>query len=438
MTDEFGNAVTTDHVATVKALDAYAEEFLGYGANLPAIIQAADADPGCALVNAHAAIVHMALEAAKGHRSAARYVARAEAAAPRASRREQAVVAAARAWHDGRYDDLVEIHRQLAEAHPSDIVAAKWGQYHCFNRGAAEAMLRLAEAVRPAHEGTRYFQGLYAFALEQTGRLAEAEAAGRRAVEIEPADPWAHHAMAHVLESAGRTDEGLDWLARFSPTWAGRGVFIRGHNWWHVALLRLDRAESEEALRIFDERLWGEYPEFSQEQIGAISALWRFEMRAMEVGERWAPVAAKVREREYEHIEPFLDLHYLYALTRAGFDREASAFLSSLEAHAARVRPGLSHAWAGVAVHAARGVAAHARRLYEPAFEALNRVIDQMQAIGGSHAQRDLFLETWLDALVRLVGVERAGELVRDRLSRTPQVAARSHLLARRTRLAFA
>ncbi|NWG46376.1 MAG: tetratricopeptide repeat protein, partial [Alphaproteobacteria bacterium] len=74
MKDVFGNVVTTSRPETVAALDSYGRAFLSYGPELPEIIAAADADPGCGLVNAHAAIVHMAFEAARGHRAARPYL----------------------------------------------------------------------------------------------------------------------------------------------------------------------------------------------------------------------------------------------------------------------------------------------------------------------------------------------------------------------------
>ena len=51
--------------------------------------------------------------------------------------------------------------------------------------------------------------GMSAFALEECGAYEEAERRGRRAVEIDPTDIWATHAVAHVMEMTGRQRDGI-------------------------------------------------------------------------------------------------------------------------------------------------------------------------------------------------------------------------------------
>jgi tetratricopeptide (TPR) repeat protein len=145
---------------------------------------------------------------------------------------------------------------------------------------------------------------MLAFAHEQSGDIARAEDAARRALSLNAADPWAHHALAHVMEAQGRIDEGVAFLTERAPMWKDRSIFVREHNHWHLALMHLDRDEPARALDIFDKHLWGEWPDFAQEQIGAISALWRLELRGLDVADRWRPVVDKVVARWHEHILP--------------------------------------------------------------------------------------------------------------------------------------
>jgi len=79
-----------------------------------------------------------------------------------------------------------------------------------------------------------------AFALEQSGDLAGAEAAGRTAVRVHRGDVWAHHAVAHAMYPPGRLAEGVQWMLSLAPMWTRLCSFMLTHNWWHVALFLVD------------------------------------------------------------------------------------------------------------------------------------------------------------------------------------------------------
>jgi len=119
------------------------------------------------------------------------------------------------------------------------------------------------------------------------------------------------------------------------------------------------------------------------------------------VGARWDDVASHLLQRTTDHVLPFLDLQYLYGLARAGRP-EADALLHNIEAHAPRAPLSTRAAWQSVCVPAARGLVAHARGDFASAIEGLGSALPRLVEIGGSHAQRDLFEQVYLDALVRI------------------------------------
>src|SRR5260221_3160093 len=100
-TDSLGHIVTTTNPATTAAIDIYTADWVGYGTRLRTIFEAADRDPECAMVNAQAAAVHMALEASTGFAAARPYLRRARVNARYATEREQTFVAAVIAWSNG-------------------------------------------------------------------------------------------------------------------------------------------------------------------------------------------------------------------------------------------------------------------------------------------------------------------------------------------------
>jgi len=132
------------------------------------------------------------------------------------------------------------------------------------------------------------------------------------------------------------------------------------HNWWHVALYLIDRGDTAQALALYDERVWGVWKEYSQDQIGAVALLARLELRGVDVGARWGELAGFLKARVNESVWPFNDLHYLYGLARAGETDAAHAKLARLQADAHQVDPYIRRTWREVTVPAARGLVAAA------------------------------------------------------------------------------
>lgn len=393
--DQHGLAITNASEDAASGYDDYVTEYLSYGSTLRNLFTVADGAPDCALINAHAAALHLAFEGAEGWTNAQPFLDRVKAAVSTGlSDRERLFCEAVFNWSEKNFFGALEKFDELTVRWPADLCALKWGQYHAFNLGDQEALLRLGQRARIVHEDTPYAHGMIAFALEQNHRLAEAEEEGYRAAEIAIDDAWAHHAVAHVMETEHRAQDGVNWLNHCAHTWERKGVFIRDHNWWHAALFRLTLEKYDEALQIFDDRLWGEWPEFPQEQIGAVSMLWRLEIRGADIGDRWLPVVEQARARAGEHILPFHDLHYLYALSRAGNPGEGAAFLQSMTNHADGLTGFARSVWQESCLPCAEAVFAFANGDHEQTAQKLSDKALKIQRVGGSHSQRHIFTET--------------------------------------------
>jgi len=159
---------------------------------------------------------------------------------------------ATEAWVGGDMAATLAILEQITDHWPRDVFALKLAMYHYFNLGWSEKMLAVCQKVLPANAENGYLYGCLAFGLEQTHELRAAEGVGRRAVEVNRRDPWAHHAVAHVLEIEGRIGEGVAWMEVLSDTWAGCNSFMLGHNWWHIALFNLDFGDARRVRQIHD------------------------------------------------------------------------------------------------------------------------------------------------------------------------------------------
>jgi tetratricopeptide (TPR) repeat protein len=232
------------------------------------------------------------------------------------------------------------------------------------------------------------------------------------------------------METQGRILDGIAWMEGLADTWVDCNSFMLGHNWWHTALFHLDRGDGTRVLDIYDNHVWGLDKTYSQDQANAVSLLWRLELRGIDVGDRWQDVAEHVAGRTQEHVQPFLDVHYLYTLARAGRTAAVNELLTSMAAHAEAADPLVRPTLVEVAVPLARGIAAYSVGDFEAAYQDLARATPRLQEIGGSHAQRDLFLQVWLDVLVRSGRAGEALQMLRKRAEARPMAPYGWQLLA--------
>jgi hypothetical protein len=281
-------------------------------------------------------------------------------------------------------------------------------------------MLRLAYAIRfmlgdpvgmrlavqpvldalPLHApGRGYLRGCLAFALGETGERWRAECEGRLALAEAPDDLWGAHAVAHVMEETGRAREGLGWLDGTARSTAGASVFGR-HLVWHRALFHLHLGQAEAALHLYDTEVWREPGTDFRDFANAASLLWRLESQGVAVGAaRWDALADEAERRLGEHCLAFADLHHAVALGAAGRRGAAARLIRGMRVRATEHADSQAEVMARVGLPVVRGVVG--ALLGDPAEAAtvLRAHRNEVQALGGSNAQRDL---------VHRIGVEAA------------------------------
>ena len=420
-TDCLGNAVTLENESSRSAFNDFVEGFIASEARAVNILGAAASDSS-AMVQACAAAVHMFAESRAAPANARPFLDRALAGASRCTQREQRFIRAVAAWVEGDTPRAIGLHEEQAREHPRDLASLKLGHYHLFNAGNSPGMLRMALAALPAAGDVPYLHGMLAFAWEQCHLLEPAEAAARKAIGMRRKEPWAHHALAHVMLTQGRVREGHDFLEDVSPTWSGLNSFMVTHNWWHQALFALELDLHAEVLALYDRQVWGVAKDYSQDQINAVSLLARLELAGVDVSGRWSDLGNHLAARSGDHVLPFLDLQYLYGLARAGRP-EADMLMRNIEAYAARAPAHTAAAWQRVALPASRGLLSHARGDYGRAADELGQALPRLLEIGGSHAQRDLFSQVHLDALIRSGQLAGAQHLLAQQVRSHPESA---------------
>jgi tetratricopeptide (TPR) repeat protein len=399
--DAQGLTVTTDSPVAIAAINRFTDQALSYGKDAETVLlQGNAADRECALIHAYTAAHYLSQEEAAFHRRATPHLNAAKRRLADISERERWTVQAIAAWAEGDIKRAILLHEIIVEKYPQDLLAIQQAQYHYFYRGETLQLLNIAERVLPANPDNHYLYGMVAFGLEQRYRLGEAEEMARRAVAINRNDPWAHHAIAHVLDAQGRTDEGIAWMEGHADTWAHCNSMLYTHNWWHIALYYLTKRAFQTVLALYDGHLWGRARKDSpKDQVGAIATLLRLELKGIDVGSRWLDLSHYLSPRLHEHCLPFQDLHYIYALTRTGQIEHVAEMLHSMHLHAQSVNPCWRKAWTEVAIPAAKAIVAYASGSWAEAIVYFKSVLPRLQDIGGSHTQRELFQQLYLDAV---------------------------------------
>lgn len=421
--DLSGDRISVANDAARLAWNDTLEAVLAHAAATPEhLARTLAADPGFAL--AHAAKGLMLLSLARPELTGAAReclaLARNAIAARPVTAREAAVADALGLWLSDRPRHAAQKLEALLSDHPHDVLALKLSHGIRFMLGDQSEMLSCLRRVVPRFSGSHplsgYVSGCYAFALEERGFYREAEAAGRRAVELAPRDAWGRHAVAHVLEMTGRVDEGVAWLGD-GATWAHANNF-RFHIVWHLALFRLERGETAEVLRLYDDGIRAEQTDDYRDIANGAALLARLSYAGVDVGSRWEELAAKAQARVGDGRLVFADLHYALSLLGAGREDAASDIARSLaddsHAHASTERREAARSGS----LAAFGLIAFHERDYAEAARLLGAARGGLVAIGGSHAQRDLFEQAYIESLIRSGAHDRASNVLRERLAR--------------------
>jgi len=416
--------VTLGQEASRAGLDQAAREYLGwYGDPLAVLAGSREADPDFILGEILTGVLQLLSGEPGRSAGVAGCLAEAKAKEARLSSWERAHLAAFDAWSRDEIRLAPRIWEQILIDHPGDIWALRFAHDTYFYLGEAAVMRDSLARVLPAwpadHELHGYLLGMHAFGLEESGDYRAAESAGRRAVERNPADTWAVHAVAHVLEMEGRQLEGIAWLSGLEPHWMAAPA-LAVHQWWHLALFLMERGRFEEVLAIYDRHIRGTPSGALLDLVDAAALLWRLQLAGIDVGERWQGL----REHWYGHLEDhvlaFNDAHIAMVAgglkDRATLERQANSLAGYVAAG-----QGTNH---GIARDLGRAVveaiAAFAAGDFGRAADLLLPVRYDIWRMGGSHAQRDLFTQTLIAASIAAERWPLARALLAERVALRP------------------
>jgi hypothetical protein len=420
-TDIRGLALSGADETTAAAIRRFQDDFLAFRDEAAAIIGIAEAAPGCPIAQLYAAAMYVYSQSEADIAAAVPpLLAQAGATAPGATTRERLLAAAITAWAAADFATAASAFEAIAAEWPGDVIAAKFAEFVFFQAPDFPRHLRFMQSVAAANADLPAFGGMLAFAHELNRDYDAAARIAEAAIAADIDTPWAHHALGHMYLNTARIEDGLRVMEGFAPLWQRHGQGIRCHNYWHVALLRLARMDTQGALALYRERIAGRDPASAFEHTDAISLLWRLELSGEPVpAQDWAPMLPYARARAGDRVMPFMNAHYVHALGRAGEGDAARAALGRLAARA----DGTREPWrTGLAL--LHGVLALAEGDAKAGVAAMEPVFGTIGCTGGSDAQNDLFAQAYLVGLARSGRVDAARALLRRRIgdrAPTPQ-----------------
>ncbi|MER9864732.1 tetratricopeptide repeat protein [Mesorhizobium sp. M0185] len=327
-----------------------------------------------------------------------------EAALPlAATTREQAHVAALGHLAEGRWHEAARVLEDIAIEFPLDALALQTGHQIDFFTGNARMLRdRIGRALPSWQSGMPGYLailGMQAFGLEEMGDYARAEKLGRTAVDLEPRDGWAQHAVAHVMEMQSRQKDGILWMRANPEAWT-RESFLQVHNWWHLALFHYDLGETDEVLALYDGPIYGERSTLALNMVDASAILWRLHLGGVDVGERWTALAANWLPKANAGHYAFNDAHAMMAFVGAGLEAPARNLLEA-QREAMRGKDDNAAFTRDVGHPLTLAIKAFGEGNYAGTIRLIRPIRAIAHRFGGSHAQRDVIDLTLIEAALR-------------------------------------
>lgn len=369
---------------------------------------------------AHVALAMIATERpdrAGGPDAVAGHLARARAALARGSDEDRSHVEAIGTWCEQGNAAGTEALIDHLDRVPNDAVALLVLAPSIAFAGAGDALpdaWQYVERFTGVHGEAPWYLGLRAYGRTEQGLWYDAADLADAALELEPGNGNAAHALSHVHYETDAHGAGLKWLTDWIPSDGSTQRYLP-HFQWHAALHELAMGDAAAAARRYATFLAPPHSKDVRCLVDAGSLAWRAHLHP-----DWVtppdpmPVLAEVGSLAYAPQTPFIAFHALLLLAAAN---------DPVAIRAVDV-PGATDEQTSTLRLIGEGLIALLNGEARAALDYLLESLSGLPSIGGSRVQQEVVLETALAAMLQLGAPGQAARLLsRHRTGPSPQVA---------------
>jgi uncharacterized NAD(P)/FAD-binding protein YdhS len=368
---------------------------------------------------AHVALAMIATERpdrAGGPDAVAGHLARARAALAHGSDEDRSHVEAIATWCEKGNAAGTDALIDHLDRVPDDAVALLVLAPSIAFAGAGDALpdaWQYVERFTGVHGEAPWYLGLRAYGRTEQGLWYDAGDLADAALELDPGNGNAAHALTHVHYETDAHGAGLKWLTDWISSDGSTQRYLP-HFQWHAALHELAMGDAAAAARRYNAFLAPPQSKDVRCLVDAGSLAWRARLHP-----DWVtppdpmPLLAEVGSLAYAPQTPFIAFHALLVLAAAN-DPAAIRAINV---------PGATDAQATTLRLIGEGLIALTNGEPRAALDYLLESLGGLASIGGSRVQQEVILETALAAMLQLGAPGQAARLLsRHRATPGPQV----------------
>ncbi len=341
----------------------------------------------------------------------------------KANDREKGHYEAIHAWVNGDFYGAVQKWEAVLTKYPLDLFALELVHYTDVLLGDVvgqrDCVARVFNLWDESMPGYEFVLGFYSFGLEENNDFFQAEEMGRQALAIRPDNPYAVHAVSHVMEMTGRQSGGIRFMADQRKHWGDSN--FANHLWWHTALYHLDLEQNAKSLEIFDKHLDSRSNDGNKyEELDAAALLWRLNLVGEDSGDRWAHLANKWEPAAQDTLYAFNDVHAMMCYVSDNREDAQKKLLSANERYVENASDANVAMSREIGLPFCLAIQDFKSEHYGDCVDKLLPVRYMTHRLGGSFAQRDIIGWTLLEAALRSKRYDLALGLANERAALKP------------------